>query len=121
VAERADVTLLMQEVNVRDFTIAHLAGDPPDRRAIEVLAQIALSAPEDLRPRLAGAAPAAAVTYAIGDNPVAVSALLDHAGDDSLAQLVAVGIDTCMPPTVLREVFAKALVEIEQRIRDEAA
>jgi hypothetical protein len=119
VAERADVTLLLQEVNVRDFTIAHLAGDPPDRGAIEVLAQIALSAPEDLRPRLAGAA--AAVTYAVGDNPVAVSALLDHAGDDSLAQLVAAGIDTCMPPIVLREVFAKALVEIEQRIHDEAA
>ena len=116
-AERADVTLLLQEVNVRDFAIAHLAVEPPDRGAIEVLAQIALSAPDDLRPRVAGAA--AAVSYAIGDNPVAVWALLDHAGDDSLAQLVAASIDTCMPPTVLREVFTEALREIEERIRAE--
>lgn len=115
--ERADITLLLQEVNVRDFAIAHLAVEPPDRGAIEVLSQIALSAPDDLRPRLAGAA--AAVTYAVGDNPVAVWALLDHAGDDSLAQLVAASIDTCMPPTVLRGVFTEALREIEERIRTE--
>ena len=117
VAERADVALLLQEVTVRDFTIAKLACDPVDRGAIETLVQIARSVPEDLRPRLAGAA--AAVTYAIGDNPVAVWALLDHAGEDSLAQLVAAGIDTCMPPTVLREVLAEALREIDERIRAE--
>ena len=99
--------------------MAHLAVDPPDRAAIETLVQIALSAPDDLRPRLAGAA--AAVTYAVGDNPVAVWALLDHAGDDSLAQLVAASIDTCTPPDVLREVFADALQVIEQRIHDETA
>jgi hypothetical protein len=116
-AERADVTLLLQEVNVRDFALAHLAVDPPDRGAIEALVKIALGAPDDLRPRLAGAA--AAVSYAVGDNPVGVWALLDLAGDDSLAQLVAAGIDACTPPMVLREVFAEALVEIQQRIRAE--
>lgn len=115
--ERAEAALLLDDVTVRDFVIAHLATDPPERGAAEALVQIALTTTDDLRPRVAGAA--AAVTYANGDSTVAVWSLLDHARDDSLGQLVAAGIDTCMPPTVLKEVFADALLIIEQRIQSE--
>jgi hypothetical protein len=59
--------------------------------------------------------------YANGDNPVGVWAMLDHAGDDSLAQLVRASMDSCLPPTALREVFADDLVQIEQRMAAEVA
>ena len=106
--------MALQDVNVRDWILAHLATDPIDHALVDALVRAALAAPDDLRPRVAGAA--AAVFYAVGDNPVAVWALLDHSGEDSLGQLVAAGIDVCTPPTVLQEVFAEARTMIQDRI-----
>jgi hypothetical protein len=110
----AAVQVGLQDVHVRDWVLAHLATDPIDRAGIDALVRSALAAPDDLRPRVAGAA--AAALYAAGDNPVAVWTLIDHAGTDSLAALVAASIDVCTPPTVLREVFAEARLELEARL-----
>jgi hypothetical protein len=113
-ADLVAVLVALQDVNVRDWVIADLASDPVDHGPVDALVGAALAAPDDLRPRVAGAA--AAVLYAVGDSPVGVWAMLDHAGDDSLAQLVAVGLDCCTPPTVLREVFDEARAGIQERI-----
>lgn len=114
---RAEAMVLLQDVHVRDYVIARLALDPGDQVGLDELITLALSAPDALRPRLAGAA--AAVAYAVAESPVAVWSLLEHASHDSLAQLVATGIDICTPPHVLVEVFTDALTDLEERIRTE--
>lgn len=112
---RAEMAWLLQDVNVRDWVLTHLCTSDPDLAAIEALTQLALTAPESLRPRLAGAA--AAALYASAGSSVGVWALIDHAEDDSLAGLVAASLDSCLPPTALQEVFATALPALENRIR----
>lgn len=114
---RAELMWALQDVTVRDYVIAHLAVEEPDRRCIEALVQVALCAPEDLRPRLAGAA--AAVLYASAESSVAVWTMIEHAEDDSLASLVASALDICTPPTVLRDCFRAAMALIDERIRDQ--
>jgi hypothetical protein len=111
---RAEVMWLLQDVTVRDWTIAHLATAHPDRALVEALLQVALTAPDQLRPRLAGAS--AAVLMGTGESPVAIWAMLDHAAGDSLAQLVAAGMDACAPPTLLQQAFAEAIEVIAGQI-----
>jgi hypothetical protein len=112
---RAELCWLLQQVDVRDWTLAHLCTPDPDPAGIDLLVDLAVAAPDDLRPRLAGAA--AAALYASSASSVAVWALLDHAGDDSLARLIAASLDACLPPTALQEVLAEALPVVTQRIR----
>ena len=103
---RAELMWLLQDVTIRDYLLAHLAADIPDHAGVETLVQLALSAPVDLRPRLAGAA--AAALYACADSSVAVWALIEHAAEDSLAALVADALTMCVPPSVLADCFAQA-------------
>jgi hypothetical protein len=116
-SRQAEVMWLMQDVTVRDWVIAHLTLDEPDLAGIETLVQLALTAPDDLRPRLAGAA--AAVLYAAAESSVAVWAMVDHADGDSLASLVATALDNCCPPTVIQDAFREACQLLEDRFRDE--
>lgn len=112
----ADLAMLMvglQEVMVRDWVISTLATGT-ERALVDTLVRAALAAPDDLRPRIAGAA--AAALYAMGDSSVGVWALVDHAGDDSLAGLVAASLDYCIPPTELRTVFTDAAAVIQARL-----
>lgn len=112
---RAELCWLLQQVDVRDWILAHLCTPAPDPAGIDLLVDLALGAPDELRPRLAGAA--AAALYASSASSVAVWALLDHAGDDSLARLVAASLDACLPPTALQKVLAEALPVVADRIR----
>ena len=110
----ADLAMLMiglQDVTVRDWVISNLATGS-ERALVDTLVRAALAAPNDLRPRIAGAA----ALYAMGDSSVGVWALVDHAGDDSLAGLVAASLDFCIPPTELRTVFADAAAVIQARL-----
>jgi hypothetical protein len=109
---------LLQDVTVRDWVIAHLALDEPDRPGIEALVQLALTAPDDLRPRLAGAV--AAVLYATAESSVAVWAMVDHADGDSLASLVAAALENCCPPTVIQDAFWEARQLLEDRFSEES-
>ena len=113
-ALRAEVAWLLQDVNVRDWALAHVCADDVDHVGVEVLVQLALTAPDGLRPRVAGAA--AAALHAAGGSSVGVRALIDHANGDSLAGLVEVALDHCMPPTALQDVFTEALPALEHRI-----
>ena len=111
---RAEVAWLIQDVNVRDWALAHVCADEVDHVSVEALVQLALTAPDGLRPRVAGAA--AAALHAAGGSSVGVRALIDHANGDSLAGLVEVALDHCMPPTALQDVFTEALPALEHRI-----
>lgn len=116
---RAELVLLLQDVDVRDWVLVHLCTPDPDLPGVEALTQLALAAPEDLRPRLAGAA--AAALYATAGSPVGVRALIDLAGSDSLATLVDLSVDSCLPPTVLQDCFQTALPRLEQRLTQQAS
>jgi hypothetical protein len=115
----AELMWLLQEVHVRDWALAHLCLDGPDPAGVEVLVQLARTAPERLRARLAGAA--AAALYAGAQSSVAIWAMLDHAGQDSLARLVAASLDSCLPPAALREAISDALPVLEDRRRGQAS
>lgn len=115
---RAGLVLLLQDVDVRDWVLVHLCTPDPDRSGVEALTQLALAAPEELRPRLAGAA--AAALYAAAGTSVGVRALIDLAGSDSLARLVDLSLDNCLPPTVLQECFQTALPRLERRLTEQA-
>ncbi len=109
---RARLQLGMGDVRVRDYVLAGIAmGDGDAQVLTDVVVQAALTAPVALRPRIAGAA--AALLSACGDSSVAVSCLLDLAGDESLAELVRVGQSIPMPPAQVRELFVSAMPMVE--------
>ena len=108
----ARVQLAMGDVRVRDYVLGSVALSESGTDAlVEVVVQAALTAPVALRPRIAGAA--AALLAACGDSSVAVSCLLDLAGDESLAELVRVGQSIPMPPAQVRELFVSAMPMVE--------
>jgi hypothetical protein len=108
----ARVQLAMGDVRVRDYVLGSIALSESGTDAlVEVVVQAALTAPAAVRPRIAGAA--AALLSACGDSSVAVSCLLDLAGDESLAELVRVGQSIPMPPAQVRELFVSAMPMVE--------
>lgn len=112
--DRARLWWLLQRVDVRDWALAHLFIEDPDLAAADLLVDLALTAPDDLRPRLAGAA--AAALYACGASSVGVWSLIDQADGDSLAGLVAASLDASLPPTALRAAFKDALPLMVERL-----
>jgi hypothetical protein len=81
---------------------------------VDVLIRTAITAPVDLRPRIA--ATAAALLAADGSNPVALWAMVDLAEDESLAALVRAGVEQGLPPDLVRGTFAEALPMVRERI-----
>ena len=114
----AELMWLIQDVHVRDWVLADLSHHV-DAARVDNLVDLALSAPDHLRPRLAGAAAAALVMC--GDSPVALWAMADHAGDDSLAQLAVQAVRGCIPPEEIRAVFARAGLQLRVRMAESAA
>ena len=103
----AGLMLLLQDVHVRDLTLGAVITGPDPEGPVDTLAQVALRAPEELRPRLAGAA--AAAMAATGANAVGSWAMVDHAGEDSLARLISVALHTCIEPSVIAASFAEGV------------
>ena len=102
-------------LHVRDLVLGTLAAAPGDLdESVEVFIRAANSAPDYLRPRVAGTA--AALLAADGSNPVALWAMVDLAEDESLAALVRTGVEQGFPPDLVRETFAEALPMVRERI-----
>ena len=117
-AMNAELVWLLQDVNVRDHVLCTVALPSPESVKVDAIVATALVAPAKLQPRLAGTA--AALLYATGTDSVGVWAMVDHAGDDSLALLVAQAMFNFVPPTEFRKVLECARVEVTQRIQEDA-
>jgi len=112
---RAVVVTLLQDIQVRDLFLGTLAASPgPLTNAAQVLIRTTVSAPRVMRPRVA--ATAAALLAADGSNPVALWAMVDLAGDESLAALVKAGTEQGIPPGMVRDTFAEALPLVLERV-----
>ena len=111
---RAALMLLIQDIQVRDLVLGTLAAEPGCLSGpVEALIRTALSAPADLRPRVA--ASASALLAAHGDNPVGLWSMVDLAEDESLAALVRAGMEQGLPPQVVRDTFSEALPLVLER------
>ena len=116
----AELVVWVQDVQVRDWVLAHLAAtETPHLAQVQRLVDAALRAPAHLRPVVAGTASAALALA--GDDPVGVWAMVDHAGDDSLAALIAESMLACLPPDAFREVFTDAGQVLSERMSPEPA
>ena len=105
----------MSDIRVRDFVIASIAGSDGDIDALtDVIVQAALTAPVDLRPRIAGAA--AALLAASMGNSIAVDCMLDLAGDESLADLVRISQQIPTRPAQVRELLVSAMPMVMAQI-----
>ena len=113
---RSRLQVAMADVRVRDSVMARVAlSDKNPAGLVDVVVQAALTAPEDLRPRVAGAA--SALLAACGTSSIAVSCLLELADGESLAELVRSSQSVPVPPDVLRDVFTQALPMVEDQLR----
>lgn len=117
--QAAELMVLLQDVDVRDWVLADLAVGPVDAQLVDRLVDLALTAPDRLRPRLAGTSAAAIVMR--GDNPVGLWAMVDHGGEDSLAHLAAEAVLACVPPPELCAVFTQAREQLAARVAGSAA
>lgn len=116
---RARLQAAMAHVWVRDFVLCHVAMSTTGTDALlDVVVQAALTAPEDLRPRIAGAA--AALLAACGDSSIAVDCLLDLADGESLADLVRASKNAVVAPDTLRQVFTQAFPQVIEQLRSAA-
>lgn len=110
-ALRARLLVWLQHVYVRDYILCMLAAHQGESDAlIEVLVDVALRAPLDLRPRVAGLS--SAVLAAFNLSTIPASCMVALADGDSLAELVGQSITHAVPPSTLRELFAEGLTEL---------
>ena len=105
--DQAGVMHLLQDVKVRDITLASIIDNDQREPLVSALIDVALRTPEELRPRIAGAAGAASA--ALGDSSVRTWCLLDLADDDSLAVLVRHTVRYMVNPEQIRGLFRGAL------------
>ncbi len=111
---RALLGLLLTDVTVRDYLLGTLAVEQSDLTNVtSVLTWLALTSTDDLRPALA--ATAAVLVALNGDDPAAFWALIDLAEGQSLAWLLAQGLQIWTPQT-LRDLFVEALPDVQARI-----
>ena len=101
------VMQLLQDVHVRDLTLGNIIANQSPEFLVGALGHVAVRTPEDLLPRVAGAA--AAASAAMGTSSVRTWCLVDHAGDDSLAALVSTAMSRGVHPKDLQEVFTTAV------------
>ena len=111
---RIRLTLLLDDITVRDYLLGTLASGPDDPASAEALTQLALTAPKEVRPAVAVTAAVAQAAFA--GSPVAIWTLLDLAEETSLARLISSAIHAGFSPGQIREVLVSALPEIRERI-----
>ncbi|MEI6363863.1 MAG: DUF4192 domain-containing protein [Actinomycetes bacterium] len=112
---RSRVQVAMEDVRVRDFVMASMAlTEEPAEALVDVIVQAALTAPEDLRPRVAGAA--AFLLAAFGESSIATVCLLELAEGQSLAELVRVSVNSAVSPTAMRDVLRSSMPIIEEQL-----
>lgn len=113
---RATVQVGCQDVRTRDLVLARLMTAEHQQLLLDALVDAAVTATPNLAPRICGAA--AAAMAALNGSSVPASALIVHAGDDSLAELVRRGISSGVNPKALREVFTSALGLVEAQLNE---
>jgi len=106
--------LAMVDIRIRDFVLGNVAVATDPSALITTLVDVALSAPEESRERLCGAA--AALLAAFESSTIPASTMCEHAGEDSLAGLVSRGINAALPPTEMRSVLQMALPEVLEQL-----
>jgi hypothetical protein len=112
---RSRIQFACDNVIVRDYVLASIAlTDEPTDGLVDVIVQAALTAPEDLRPRVAGAA--ACLLAAFGESSIATVCLLELAEGQSLAELVRVSVNSAVSPTAMREVLRSSMPIIEEQL-----
>jgi hypothetical protein len=109
--------LAMADVRVRDFVLGNVAVATNPSAMVTTLVNVALSAPDESRERLCGAA--AVLLAAFESSTIPASTMCDHAGEDSLAGLVRKGISAALPPTEMRSVLQMALPEVLEQLSKE--
>jgi hypothetical protein len=113
---RSRIQVAFSSVIVRDYVLVRVAVSEQDTEAlVDVVVQAALTAPEDLRPRVAGAA--SALLAACGESSIATTCLLELAEGESLAELVQASQSAPVPPSTIRATFASALPMVEDQLR----
>lgn len=113
---RATVQVGCQDVRTRDLVLARLMTAEHQRQLLNELVDAAVTATPNLAPRVCGMA--AAAMAALNASTVPASALIEHASDDSLAELVRRGISHGVHPKALRDVFTSALALVEAQLND---
>lgn len=115
----ATLHLLLQDVRVRDFVLTQIALAPTPKLLVDAVVEAALTAPAELLPRVAGAA--AALLAAVEASSIPATCLAQHAGDDSLADLVLRSIASGVAPSALRELLKSSLPEVERQLDEVTA
>ena len=116
---RALIQLAVTDVRVRDFVMCQIVMHPDPQPLLDVVVQTALRAPVSLRPRCAGMA--AALLGALNPSTIPVSCMIELAEDDSLARLVASGIDIQMRPTAVRSVLVESFPLVMNKLQSHSA
>lgn len=99
--------------HTRDYVLGKAALTWADLGpASRCLTRTAITAPEDRRPRVAAAA--AALIAAQGGSPVAFWSMIELAEDQSLAHLLASGVEAGFPPHEMRAVLADAFPQVQE-------
>lgn len=98
--DRAIVWEALVDVRVRDYLILRITETADALPLVEQLTDLALASPDRYLARTAGTA--AFVQYTHGRS-LPAQALSELAGDDSLASLVRVAVNSALPPTHLRQ------------------
>ena len=112
---RSRIQVAFDNVIVRDYVMASIAltADPAEG-VVDVIVQAALTAPQDLRPRVAGAA--AFLLAAFGESSIATVCLLELAEGQSLAELVHISVNSAVSPGAMREVLRSSMPIIEEQL-----
>jgi hypothetical protein len=105
--QRALVQLGLSGIIPRDYVLARIARHEDPQPLVDVLVDLALCSPDQIRSRLCGAA--AALLAATQDSSLPATTLCSHAGDDSLAELVQRCVIIGTPPSNMRALLRDSL------------
>jgi len=112
--KQALLVIAMSNIQVRDFVLGSMASVDVCRPLVHTLVYSALTAPEEWRETLAGAA-SMALAFS-GESSIAVQCLVELAGNQTLAKLVKHAVGIPIPPESMREVMVKALPLVFEKV-----
>lgn len=107
---RAIVQVGCQDVRIRDYLLGRIMQSEDPGVLAEGLVDAALTASVETRDRVCGAA--AAVLAAVEPSTLPAACLVDHAGEDSLADLVRRSIAAGMHPGIYHQMLTQALPQV---------
>lgn len=108
------VQVAVQNLTIRDWILTEVLEDSNCHDLVDAVTDAALTACDALRPRIAGLA--AALLSATGSSTIPASCLIEHADQDSLAELINRAICHGVSPSEIRETFISAAPFIQNQL-----